>query len=207
MNKHPLVLIVLDGWGHREDPEDNAIHAAHTPTWDALWRDAPHTLISGSGVDVGLPDGQMGNSEVGHMTLGAGRVIYQAITRIDKAIESGEFFENPAYTEAVDAALAEAIARTVRCMRTLGRLPGRVIWPTATASSRTAPCAAAWSPPPERRTISKPAGPRRICNRGRRRPDGRGPQQRLGVRLRVDRGQQLSRRRCTEPRTAGTGNG
>jgi len=100
----PTALIILDGWGHREDSRDNAIAAARTPTWDRLWRDAPHTLISGSGLDVGLPEGQFGNSEVGHMSLGSGRVVYQSISRIDKAIEDGSFDTNPAYTAAIDGA-------------------------------------------------------------------------------------------------------
>ena len=86
--KKPMVLVILDGWGHREAPEDNAIHHANTPTWDKLWAERPRNLISGSGLDVGLPDGQMGNSEVGHMSLGAGRIMYQNITKIDKAIEA-----------------------------------------------------------------------------------------------------------------------
>jgi len=103
--KHPVVLIILDGWGHREDTRDNAIAGADSPNWDRLWQDSPHTLISGSGRDVGLPAGQMGNSEVGHMSLGAGRIIYQSITRIDKAIDDGSFNDNPVYTEAIDAAV------------------------------------------------------------------------------------------------------
>ena len=97
-NRKTTVLIILDGWGYREDPRDNAIANANTPVWDRLWRDAPHTLISGSGLDVGLPAGQMGNSEVGHMSLGSGRVIYQNITRIDEAIRDGSFDTNLAYT-------------------------------------------------------------------------------------------------------------
>ena len=101
-----MVLIILDGWGYREDPEDNAIYAAKTPVWDELWEKAPHTLISSSGRDVGLPDGQMGNSEVGHMSLGAGRVVYQNITRIDAAIDDGSFFNNKAYNKAIDKTLA-----------------------------------------------------------------------------------------------------
>jgi 2,3-bisphosphoglycerate-independent phosphoglycerate mutase len=105
--KQTTVLIVLDGWGYREDTRDNAIANADTPVWDRLWAEAPHTLISGSGLDVGLPEGQMGNSEVGHMSLGAGRVIYQNITRIDKAIEDGSFATNPAYTGAIDGAIAK----------------------------------------------------------------------------------------------------
>ncbi|MBN7798783.1 2,3-bisphosphoglycerate-independent phosphoglycerate mutase [Parahaliea mediterranea] len=103
--KQPTVLIVLDGWGYREDSRDNAIANANTPVWDRLWSEAPHTLISGSGLDVGLPEGQMGNSEVGHMSLGAGRVIYQNITRIDKAIADGSFEANAAYTDAIDGAV------------------------------------------------------------------------------------------------------
>lgn len=102
--KSPTVLIILDGWGHRENPEDNAIVNGKTPVWDNLWKNAPHTLISSSGLDVGLPQGQMGNSEVGHMSLGAGRVVYQNITRIDQAIADGDFDTNPAYVSAIDKA-------------------------------------------------------------------------------------------------------
>lgn len=104
--KQPTVLIILDGWGHREETQDNAIANGDTPVWDRLWRDAPHTLVSGSGLDVGLPAGQMGNSEVGHMSLGSGRVIYQNITRIDQAIADGTFDKNPIFTGAIDKAIA-----------------------------------------------------------------------------------------------------
>ena len=104
--KRPMVLIVLDGWGHSDNPRHNAIHTANSPVWDKLWRERPRTLISGSGLDVGLPEGQMGNSEVGHMTLGAGRVMYQSFTRINKAIADGEFATNPAFTNAIDRAMA-----------------------------------------------------------------------------------------------------
>lgn len=100
----PLVLIILDGFGHSESPEYNAIFAANTPVYDRLRAEQPHGLISGSGMDVGLPDGQMGNSEVGHMNLGAGRVVYQDFTRVTKAIRDGEFFQNPVLTGAVDKA-------------------------------------------------------------------------------------------------------
>ena len=100
------LLVILDGFGHRADHRDNAIANAKTPTWDRLWSEAPHTLISGSGLDVGLPEGQMGNSEVGHMSLGAGRIVYQSITRIDKAIADGSFRHNEAYCEAIDSAVA-----------------------------------------------------------------------------------------------------
>ena len=90
------LLVILDGFGHREESEHNAIALAHTPEWDRLWSERPHTLISGSGEDVGLPAGQMGNSEVGHMNLGSGRVIYQDFTRINRAIDQGEFANNRA---------------------------------------------------------------------------------------------------------------
>ena len=90
----PTILIVLDGWGHRESAPDNAISNAKTPVWDRLWRERPSCLISGSGLAVGLPEGQMGNSEVGHMNLGAGRLVDQDYTRINKAIEDGTFMEN-----------------------------------------------------------------------------------------------------------------
>ncbi|PCJ38863.1 MAG: phosphoglycerate mutase (2,3-diphosphoglycerate-independent) [Moraxellaceae bacterium] len=104
--RKPHVLVILDGWGHRETEDNNAIAQAQTPCWDSLWSNRPHTLISSSGMDVGLPDGQMGNSEVGHMNLGAGRVVYQNFTLITKAIETGDFFNNQALCEAVDKAVA-----------------------------------------------------------------------------------------------------
>ena len=100
----PVVLAILDGWGYSETPEYNAIHAASTPNWDRLWATKPHVSVDTSGISVGLPSGQMGNSEVGHLNLGAGRVIYQDVTRISKAIDDGEFAVNPQLTEAVDAA-------------------------------------------------------------------------------------------------------
>ncbi len=101
----PMALIILDGFGYSESPESNAIMAAKTPHWDALWKNRPHQLISGSGVDVGLPDGQMGNSEVGHLNLGSGRVVYQDFSRISAAIDNGEFFENPVLSKAMDTAI------------------------------------------------------------------------------------------------------
>lgn len=90
----PIVLLILDGWGHREDPADNALAQATLPNWHALLAGNPHTLIHTEGRFVGLPDGQMGNSEVGHMNLGAGRIVYQDLTRIGAAIEDGSFFAN-----------------------------------------------------------------------------------------------------------------
>ncbi len=105
-----MVLVILDGWGHREEPKDNAIYHANTPTWDKLMAEQPRSLISGSGLDVGLPEGQMGNSEVGHMSLGAGRIIYQNISKIDKAIADGEFFRNEVYVSAVQRAVSQGKA-------------------------------------------------------------------------------------------------
>lgn len=97
----PLVLLVLDGWGLREEREGNAIALARTPTYLELLERFPHSALVASGESVGLPKGQMGNSEVGHMTMGAGRIVYQDLTRIDKSIEDGDFFEKPALVEAL----------------------------------------------------------------------------------------------------------
>src|SRR5437773_68942 len=95
----PVVLIVLDGWGFRPGRDGNAIELGATPVWHRLWSRAPHTLLNASGLAVGLPAGQMGNSEVGHLNLGAGRVVPQDIVRISQAIESGEFFTLPPLVE------------------------------------------------------------------------------------------------------------
>ena len=104
------LLLILDGWGYREQTDHNAIHSADSPVWDRLWAEQPHTLIDTSGRSVGLPARQMGNSEVGHMNLGAGRVVYQSLTRIDKDINEGAFFDNPVLTGAVDKAVAAGSA-------------------------------------------------------------------------------------------------
>lgn len=96
----PVVLIVLDGWGYREETAGNAVLAARTPNFDRLWKDYPHTLVNTTGLAVGLPDGVMGNSEVGHMNIGAGRVVYQDLTRINESIEDGSFFQNPVFLSA-----------------------------------------------------------------------------------------------------------
>jgi 2,3-bisphosphoglycerate-independent phosphoglycerate mutase len=118
----PVVLVVLDGWGYREDPQHNAIARARTPVWDRLWSHYPHALIEASGPAVGLPRGQMGNSEVGHLNLGAGRVVYQEYTRVARAIRTGSFFSNRTLTGAVDRAIA-----TNRAVHVLGLLsPGGV---------------------------------------------------------------------------------
>lgn len=106
-NKKPFVLVIMDGWGYREDTTNNAIANANTPVLDSLWENYPSTLISGSGLDVGLPDGQMGNSEVGHVNLGAGRVVYQDFTRITKAIDEGTFNDTSALVAAVDKAVSK----------------------------------------------------------------------------------------------------
>ena len=105
------ILVVLDGWGYRAEREGNAIALARTPTWDALWSRAPRTLLSASGLPVGLPDGQMGNSEVGHLNLGAGRVVMQDLVRIELAIRDKSFFRNDA--------LVSACRRSVRTGGTL----------------------------------------------------------------------------------------
>ncbi|MFC3122347.1 2,3-bisphosphoglycerate-independent phosphoglycerate mutase [Agaribacter flavus] len=115
--KTPLALLILDGWGYRESTENNAIAAAKTPNLDRLTKEYTNTLISGSGLDVGLPDGQMGNSEVGHVNLGAGRVVYQDFTKITKAIDDETFFSNPALSDA-----AEQAANNGKAVHILGLL-------------------------------------------------------------------------------------
>lgn len=102
--KVPRVLMILDGFGHREDDKDNAIAAASMPNLDKIYQKYPHGLISASGEDVGLPDGQFGNSEVGHMNLGAGRVLYQDSTRISSEVANRDFYKNEALVNAVKAA-------------------------------------------------------------------------------------------------------
>ena len=99
MIKKQIALIVLDGWGYRKETKDNAIATAHKPNFDSIWAQYPHTLLEASGLKFGLPDGQMGNSELGHMTIGAGRILYQDIVRINKLISSGEFKDNSAFVE------------------------------------------------------------------------------------------------------------
>ena len=121
-SKRPLVLIVLDGWGLSNKPRGNAIYSARKPVWDQLLRDCPHTAISGSGTEVGLPANQMGNSEVGHLNLGAGRVVYQEFTRISRAIADNSFFVNRTLTDAIDLGISNG-----RSVHILGLLsPGGV---------------------------------------------------------------------------------
>lgn len=100
--KKPLMLMILDGWGINPDPANNAVAQAKTPNLDRLLADYPHTRIHTSGMAVGLPDGQMGNSEVGHLNLGAGRIVYQDLTRITKSIQDGDFFTNPTLLDCIN---------------------------------------------------------------------------------------------------------
>ncbi len=118
----PVVLVILDGFGCREDAPDNAISQAHMERWGELLAHCPHTQIDASEFHVGLPRGQMGNSEVGHLNIGAGRVVYQDLTRIDLAIETGEFARTPALAQALELA-----ARSARTLHIFGLLsPGGV---------------------------------------------------------------------------------
>ena len=99
--RRPVMLVILDGWGWRDDAADNAVRQAKTPTFDRLWQTGPHGFLRTSGKDVGLPDGQMGNSEVGHLNIGAGRVVMQDLPRIDHAIAKGEINRAPALVELI----------------------------------------------------------------------------------------------------------
>src|ERR687897_1085820 len=109
--RRPVMLVVLDGWGWREDTADNAVRQAKTPTFDRLWTAGPHAFLHTSGRDVGLPPGQMGNSEVGHLNLGAGAVVKQDLARIDDAVADGTFFENEALVAACAAARSSSSGR------------------------------------------------------------------------------------------------
>ena len=118
----PLVLCVLDGWGHREDCDSNAVCLARTPVFDRLWRDSPHSLIEASERHVGLPDRQIGNSEVGHMNIGAGRIVLQDLPRIDQAVADGSLAENPQLQEFI-----AALRKSGGCAHLLGLFsPGGV---------------------------------------------------------------------------------
>ena len=106
MCKKPLLLMIMDGWGLAPAGPGNAIHLGKTPNFDHLWASCPHSTLGASGMDVGLPNGQMGNSEVGHMNMGAGRVVYQDLTLLDKQIDEGDFFRNPQLLAAMEQARA-----------------------------------------------------------------------------------------------------
>jgi len=122
LNPRPILLLILDGWGYRTEKDHNAIAMANTPHWDHLLQTYPHTLLEASGSAVGLPAGQMGNSEVGHLTMGAGRVLYQDLSRINKEIETGAFFKNPCLLAGF-----EKIKATQKSVHILGLLsPGGI---------------------------------------------------------------------------------
>ncbi|HEX5564546.1 MAG TPA: 2,3-bisphosphoglycerate-independent phosphoglycerate mutase, partial [Sporosarcina sp.] len=102
MSKAPVALIILDGFGLREERFGNAVAQANTPNFDILWNEYPHSTLTACGEAVGLPEGQMGNSEVGHLNIGAGRIVYQSLTRINKSIKDGDFMTNPALLGAIE---------------------------------------------------------------------------------------------------------
>ena len=143
LTKHPLVLTILDGWGYRAETANNAIALARKPTYDKLLREFPNTLIRASEHFVGLPDGQMGNSEVGHLNIGAGRIVQMDITRIDAQIAAGEFAEEPRYRagHATRARRRTAVAslrpasRTAACTRTRSICMRCCAWRASTAWS------------------------------------------------------------------------
>mgnify|MGYP000382206699 CR=1 FL=1 len=114
--KKTVALIIMDGFGESKNTDGNAIASSNTPNLDKIMNEYPHTLIQASGLDVGLPDGQMGNSEVGHTNIGAGRIVYQDLTRVSKAIEDGDFFTNESFTKSYG-----------KCKRTFSSLNGITI--------------------------------------------------------------------------------
>jgi hypothetical protein len=142
--RKPYVLIILDGFGHSESSDSNAIKAGKMPNWQHVLDENAHGLISGSGEDVGLPDGQMGNSEVGHMNLGAGRVVYQDFTRVTKSIRDGDFFTNPAITSMplikplprIKRCIFGAYYRKVACIRTKTIYTRWLNWPPSVAHNK-----------------------------------------------------------------------
>ena len=110
MRKGPVALIILDGFGLRDDEAGNAVAQAKKPNYDLLWNNFPHTTLTASGEAVGLPDGQMGNSEVGHLNIGAGRIVYQSLTRINKSIREADFFKNEVLLNAISHAKEQGSA-------------------------------------------------------------------------------------------------
>jgi len=106
ISKFPMILIILDGWGYRKSKLNNAISLAQTPTWDFIWKNYPHTTISASGKSVGLPNKKMGNSEVGHINIGSGRIIYQNLEKINYSIFSKTFFQNKEFNQAINKLLS-----------------------------------------------------------------------------------------------------
>src|ERR1051326_5301103 len=148
-SRTPVALIVLDGWGFRPGREGNAVELAQAPTWQRLWARAPRTLLDASGLAVGLPEGQMGNSEVGHLNLGAGRVVPQDMVRISQAIASGEFFDL--------APLQDLVAAVRRSQGTL-HLLSRVGGGGSPAPTHLCPAAIRRAPPPAL-PVATPAWP------------------------------------------------
>lgn len=120
MGRHKVFLLILDGWGHSIEIEKNAINNAYKPHWDNIWRTSTSTLINASSSSVGLPNGQMGNSEVGHVNIGSGRVVYQDLTRIDTAIKDQTFFKNVVLTDMVDVTIAKNRALHIMGMLSAG---------------------------------------------------------------------------------------
>ena len=132
MNKTPTTLTIMDGFGIAPPADDNAVTLAKTPVLDKLFQEYAHTTLSASGLDVGLPAGQMGNSEVGHTNIGGGRVVFQDLPRISRAIEDGSFFKNEAYNQAMDNCLEMApVCTCAVCCRTAAYTP---------TSSTCSPC-------------------------------------------------------------------
>ena len=127
MKEGPIILTVLDGWGYRAETKGNAIALASKPNYDRLLKEFPNTLIHTSGPYVGLPEGQMGNSEVGHLNMGAGRIVQMDITRVDQLISSGEFFRQPLLLEAIKRGRARQLRRMVMhdTAKALYTLPGQ----------------------------------------------------------------------------------
>ncbi|MBI1819152.1 MAG: 2,3-bisphosphoglycerate-independent phosphoglycerate mutase, partial [Nitrospirae bacterium] len=115
VKRPPVLLIILDGWGINPDPVSNAIEQAHLPFYTSLLKKFPHCRIMTSGESVGLPDGQMGNSEVGHLNIGAGRIIYQELLKINKSINDGSFFKNNAFSS-----LMENLKRENKALHLMG---------------------------------------------------------------------------------------
>lgn len=142
MSKKPVVLMILDGYGLNDNKNGNAIAMADTPVMDKLMAENPFVKGLASGMAVGLPEGQMGNSEVGHMNMGAGRIVYQELTRITKEIQDGDFFENPALLKAME---------TVR--RTIPPCTAWDFFPTAVCTATSLIYTAFWIW--QRRTASK----------------------------------------------------
>ena len=102
MSKSPVALIILDGFGLREETKGNAVIQAKKPNFDRFWANYPHNTLTASGEAVGLPEGQMGNSEVGHLNIGAGRIVYQSLTRVNVSIREGDFVKNETFLQAIE---------------------------------------------------------------------------------------------------------